>query len=83
MNRLQKFVERGAYGEGRGRTAYLLDLKALPPAADAMDWQRIDSFNAGDELLNDPGLKAVFKTAIEKGCAVVTAPSTTVLDSRD
>jgi hypothetical protein len=30
-----------------------------------------------NEGLNDPGLKVVFKTAIEKGCAVVTALSLT------
>jgi hypothetical protein len=71
MTRLQKFVERGSYGEGPGRTAYALDLSSLPSASDGMDWQKVDSFKAGQEILNDPGLKEVFKTVIEKGCAVV------------
>jgi hypothetical protein len=71
MRRLQKFVERGAYGEGSGRTAYVLDLSSLPPAADGMGWKKIEAFNAADEVFNDPGLKAVFKTAIEKGSALV------------
>jgi hypothetical protein len=75
MTRLQKFVERGAYGEGPGRTAYLLDLTSLPPAAEGMDWHKVDSFSAADEVFNDPGLEAVFKTAIEKGCAIVGKPA--------
>ena len=84
MKRLQKFVEKGPYGEGHGRTAYLLGLGTLPPPADGMEWQPVDTFNAGDELLKHPGLKEVFKVAIDKGCAVI-APSAwkTILDSRD
>jgi len=36
-----------------------------------MDWQIAQSFSAADELLNDEGLRDVFKTAIDKGYAVV------------
>jgi hypothetical protein len=75
MARLQKYVERGSYGEGPGRTAYALDSNSLPPAADGMDWQKVDSFKAAAEILNDPGLKEVFKTVIEKGFAVTAEPS--------
>ena len=57
MARLQKYVERGSYGEGPGRTAYTLDSSSLPSAADGMDWQKVDSFKAAAEILNDPGLK--------------------------
>jgi hypothetical protein len=32
MNRLQKFVERGSFGEGPGRTAYSIDPTKLPDA---------------------------------------------------
>jgi hypothetical protein len=39
--------------------------------AKGKEWQRIDSFSAAEEVLNDPGLKSVFKTAIDKGCAVI------------
>lgn len=74
MNRLQKFVERGPYGEGPGRTAYILDAEDLPAPTDGMEWQRIDTFNAGDELLKHPGLKEVFKAAIDKDGAVIAAP---------
>jgi hypothetical protein len=70
--RLQKFVETGAYGESLGRVAYVLDVSALPPPEDGKEWQRIDSFSAAEEVLNDPGLKSVFKTALDNGFAVVT-----------
>jgi hypothetical protein len=70
--RLQKFVERGAYGEGPGRTAYILDSSSLPQSAEGIDWQKVDSFNAAEEVLNDPGLKPVFKMPLEKDCALVT-----------
>jgi hypothetical protein len=69
--RLQKFVETGAYGEDLGRAAYVVDASALPPPEDGKEWQRIDSFSAAEEVLNDPGLKSVFKTALDHGFAVV------------
>ena len=69
--RLQKFIERGSHGDGFGRAAYVLDASALPPPSKGMEWQKIDSFSAAEEVLNDPGLKSVFKTAIDNGFAVV------------
>jgi hypothetical protein len=71
--RLQKFIERGAPDEGPGRAAYVLDVSALPRPAKGKEWQGIDSFSAAEEVLNDPGLRSVFKTAIDKGCAVISA----------
>ena len=71
MTRLQKFVEKGAYGEGPGRTAYVLDSHSLPQAADGMNWQEVVSFSAADEVFSDPGLKAVAKAAIDKGGEIV------------
>jgi hypothetical protein len=71
MNRLQKFVERGAYGEGPGRHAYALQASALPMPSEGMEWHPVQKFSAADEVFENPELKAVFKTAIEKGCAVV------------
>jgi hypothetical protein len=71
--RLQKFIERSSHGDSLlGRAAYVLDASALPWPAEGMEWQKIDSFNAAEEVLNDPGLKSVFKTAIDNGFAVVT-----------
>jgi hypothetical protein len=71
--RLRKFIERGLYGEDPAHAAYVLDISALPRPAKGKKWQRIDSFSAAEEVLNDPTLKSVFKTAIDKGCAVVAA----------
>ena len=71
MNRLQKFVERGAYGEGAGRHAYVLQSSALPAPSEGMAWHPVEKFSAADEVFENPQLKAVFKTAIEKGCALV------------
>jgi hypothetical protein len=71
MNRLRKFVERGAYSEGPLRTAYVFDLNSLPESGEGNQWIPDDKFSPADELLNDPDLKAVFKLAIENGCAFV------------
>jgi hypothetical protein len=73
MTRLQKFVERArAHGEGSGRHAYVLQSSALPRASNGMEWHAVKKFNAADEVLKNPGLKAVFQKAIETGCAIVT-----------
>jgi hypothetical protein len=73
ITRLQKFIEKGAYGEAANRTAYVLDVSALPRPNKGLEWQKIDSFSAAEEVLNDPGLELVFKEAIDKGCAFVKA----------
>jgi hypothetical protein len=71
--RLQKFIEKGAYAESASRAAYVLEVSALPRPTKGKEWQKIDSFSAAEEVLNDPGLKLVFEEAIDKGCALVTA----------
>ena len=71
MTRLQKFIEQGAYGEKSGRVAYAFNFNSLPQPNNGMDWQIAHSFDVADELLKDPGLKDVFKVAIEKGHAIV------------
>jgi hypothetical protein len=71
--RLQKFIEKGAYGEGPSRTAYVLDASALPHPTKGSEWQKIDSFSAAEDVLNDPGLKLVFEEAINKGYALIAA----------
>jgi hypothetical protein len=68
---LQKFIETIAHDQSPGRAAYVLDASAMPQPASGKEWQRIDSFSAAEEALNYPGLKSIFKRAIEKGCAVV------------
>jgi hypothetical protein len=69
--RLQKFIETSADDQSPGHAAYVLDVSALPQPASGKEWQRIDSFSAAEEVLNDHGLKSILKRAIEKGCAVV------------
>lgn len=76
MNRLQKFVERGAYGEEPGRTAYAFGLDNLPPPGENLAWRKVSSFNAAEEVLRDADLKDVFKTAIAEGCAIVEKQTT-------
>jgi hypothetical protein len=58
--------------EGPIRTAYVLNMSSLPKLADGMVWDVVPTFRAGDELLDNPGLKDVFRMALEKGCAIVT-----------
>jgi hypothetical protein len=71
MSRLQKFVEIGSYGEGPLRTAYVLESDKLPDPVEGKQWRLVEDFNAGSEILNDAGLKDVFKAAIRNGYAVV------------
>jgi hypothetical protein len=41
----------------------------LPEAAPDGEWTEDAAFNAGDAILANPLLKAVYKEAILKGCA--------------
>jgi hypothetical protein len=72
MNRLQKFVEQGPYGEEPGRTAYAFGPDNLPEPDKGLEWQPVTSFRPADELMEDAGLKDVFKSAIKNGYAVVS-----------
>ena len=72
MTELHKFVEKGLRGERLGRAAYVFQSSSLPQPAEGTLWHPVRSFNAAEELLYDPSLGAVFKMAIQKGCAVVT-----------
>jgi hypothetical protein len=48
-----------------------LDSNSLPQAAEGFDWNKVDSFSAAEEILNDPRLKEIFKAAIQNGHAIV------------
>jgi hypothetical protein len=76
MNRLQKFVEQGRYGEKPGRTAYAFGPGNLPEPSANMEWKPVTPFSAADEVMRDEGLKDVFKVAITEGCAFVEPRST-------
>ena len=70
MNRLRKYVER--LPDGRElRLAYAMSETALPDARPRSRWQEITPFSAADEVMAEPGLKDVFKAAIERGFAIV------------
>lgn len=75
MNRLQKFEERGAFGEGPGRTAYARDPAKLPQPSGGFEWRVVSDFMPGEAILVDPGLKPVFEAALKSGCAVVAQAS--------
>jgi hypothetical protein len=75
VNRLQKFIEQGSYGEKSGRVAYAFVSSTLPPPSNGMDWQIAPPFNVADELLKDPGLKDVLKAAIQNGYALIARSS--------
>jgi hypothetical protein len=77
MNRLRKYIEGMAYGRKTNRTAYVMKIGALPDPLPGSKWLEDTSFNAADELLRDPGLKAVFKAALESGCEIVTRADVT------
>ena len=72
MSCLQKFVGVGSSGEGQIRAAYMLKSEKLPAPAEGKQWQVVESFNAGDEILKDAGSKDVFKAAIRDGYAIVS-----------
>jgi len=53
------------------RIAYAMTVTGLPDPRPRSQWQEVAPFSAADEVLTDPTLKTVFKTAIERGFAIV------------
>lgn len=62
---------RGPFGEGPGRTAYVMDKSKLPEPAGTFQWRAESDFRAGDAIYADPGLKSIFEQALRQGRAVV------------
>ena len=73
MNRLQKFVEQGAFGERPGRTAYAFNASVLPEPGKGLDWRPAKDFSAANEVMADANLRQVFEEAIKRGYAVVVS----------
>lgn len=73
MNGLRKFEERGTYGEGPARTAYVLNPEMLPSAATGFEWRPVTDFRPGEAILAEPNLKLVFDQALRHGVALVAA----------
>jgi hypothetical protein len=72
MSRLRKYIEAMAYGRKANRTAYAMQMAALPDPIPGSEWREDTSFSAAEELLREPKLKTVFKAALESGCEIVT-----------
>jgi hypothetical protein len=70
VNRLRKYIERMSGGREL-RIAYAMTVTALPVPRPRSKWQEIAPFSAADEVLAEPRLKAAFKSAIERGFAIV------------
>jgi hypothetical protein len=58
-------------GRRTDRIAYVMKEWDLPVPLPGAEWQLDASFNAGDEILRDPDMKAVLKSALENGVAVI------------
>jgi hypothetical protein len=68
---LKKYVEWKSRGRKTDRVAYVLNEWDLPVPKAGAEWAADNTFNAAEELLRDPTMKNVFKTAIRNGSAVV------------
>jgi hypothetical protein len=73
MKRLRKYIERTPDGREL-RIAYVMTLTALPDPRPQSVWQEVALFSAADDVFEEPGLKTVFKIAIERGFAIVPIP---------
>ena len=69
MNLLRKFVETGNTKQEIGRIAFATDASALPEASVGLAWHPDTSFNAADELIANPRLKAILEEALRQGYA--------------
>jgi hypothetical protein len=68
---LKKYVEWMSRGRKTDRVAYVMSVQNLPQPKVGAEWQIDDTFNAAEELLRHPNVKEIFKTAIDKGSAVI------------
>jgi hypothetical protein len=64
-------IHRANARRPRTAHAYATTNTALPDAGPRSQWKEITPFSAADEVLAVPELKAVIKTAIERGFAIV------------
>ena len=67
MNRLRRFYEKLPDGGKSSRVAYVISVAALPESLPDAEWTEDPTFRAGEAVLADPGLKTVYKVAIEDG----------------
>jgi hypothetical protein len=69
--KLMRYIEWMTRGLRTGRTAYVLRQWDLPVPLPGAEWALDPKFNAADELLNDPKLKATIAAALKNGVEIV------------
>ena len=71
-DRLARYIEWKSGGRRTGRIAYVIGMQNLPETIAGTEWQIDSRFNAAEEVLRNPKMKAVFQSAIASGVKVVT-----------
>jgi hypothetical protein len=71
MAGLERYVEWLGRGRRTERVAYVINKSNVPKPLPGAEWQLDPKFNAAEEVLGDPALKATFKAALEKGSELV------------
>ncbi len=56
--------------ESERGVSYVIDQSAMPNPFSGAEWAEDKHFNAANEILARPTLKAIFATALKRGCAV-------------
>jgi hypothetical protein len=68
---LKRFFEWMSRGIRTGRVAYVIDEWNLPEPVPGGEWALDSKFNVAEELLRDPEMKFIFKTALDEGVKLV------------
>jgi hypothetical protein len=71
-DRLARYIEWQSGGRRTGRVAYVIGKRNLPETIVGAEWQIDAQFDAANEILHNPDIKAVFQAAIANGVEVVT-----------
>jgi DNA-directed RNA polymerase alpha subunit len=68
---LRRYFEWLSRGRRTGRAAYVLNDRDLPEPLPGAEWQLDQQFNAAEELLSNPNLKAAIAAALKNGVEIV------------
>jgi hypothetical protein len=82
MPGLTRYVEWMSRGRRTGRVVYVTKEWNVPKPLPGAEWQLDLKFNAAEELLRDPDLKAVIKAALVKGAELVSHKDTWANDGK-
>ena len=64
-NKLARYVEWQSGGRRTGRVAYVIGKQRLPEPIAGAEWQIDSKFNASEEILRDPTIKAAIANGVE------------------